>query len=143
MFRRTFAMILSGILLLTAMGLQRVGAQSANHAANDSQAIEKIRTKVQKFGVGGSPRVEIKLYDQSQLKGYITEVGQEAFTVVDSKGSSRTVSYADTATVKKASSGLSVKSWIIIGAVVTGAAITWVIVKPMLCDGGAQTRGPC
>lgn len=29
------------------------------------------------------------------------------------------------------------------GAVVAGAAITWVIVKPVLCDGGAQTRGPC
>lgn len=144
MFRRTFAMILSGILLLTAIGVQQVAAQSANDVRSASQAIEKIRTKVKKIGVGGNARVEVKLRDQSQLKGYISDVGQDGFTVVDSKtGSSRTVSYADAATVKKGGSGLSAKSWFTIAAVVAGAAITWVIVKPMLCDGGAQTRGPC
>ena len=144
MLRRTFAMILSGILLLAAIAVQQVGAQSANDVRSDSQAIEKIRTKVQKIGVGGNARVEIKLRDHSQLKGYIGDVGQDGFTVVDSKtGSSRTVLYADTATVKKAGSGLSVKSWLTIAAVVAGAAITWVIIKPVLCDGGAQTRGPC
>jgi hypothetical protein len=137
-------MILSGILLLTAIGVQQVGAQSANDVRSDRQAVEKIRTKVQKIGVGGNARVEIKLRDQSQLKGYISDVGQDGFTVIDSKtGSSRTVPYADTATVKKASTGLSAKSWLTIAAVVAGAAITWIIVKPALCDGGAQTRGPC
>jgi hypothetical protein len=140
MFKRTFTVILSGVLLLTAFGFQSVGAQSAG----DSQAVEKIRTKVQKIGVGGNARVEVKLRDNTQLKGFISDSGQDSFTVVDSKtGSTRTVSYADTSAVKKAGSGLSTKSWIVLGAAVVGAAITWVIVKPALCDGGAQTRGPC
>jgi hypothetical protein len=32
---------------------------------------------------------------------------------------------------------------VILGSVVGGALVTWAIVKPALCDGGAQTRGPC
>jgi hypothetical protein len=144
MYKRNLAMILSGILFLTAFGFQPAGAQGASEAKRDTGAVEKMRTKVQKIGVGGNARVEIKLRDNGQLKGYINDAGQDSFTVVDSKtGSTRTVSYADTSAVKKAGSGLSAKSLIIIGAAVVGAAITWIIIKPVLCDGGAQTRGPC
>jgi hypothetical protein len=127
------------MLLVTALGFQHVGAQATN-----DQATEKIRTKVQKMGVGANARVEVRLRDNTQLKGYITDANQDSFTVVDSRtGSSNTVSYADTSTVKKAGSGISAKTWIILGAAAVGAAVTWVIVKPALCDGGAQTRGPC
>ena len=126
MFRRTFATVLAGIILVTA------------------QASEKMRARVQKIGVGSNARVEVKLRDNSQLKGYISAAEQDSFTVIDSKtGSTRTVSYADAAAVKKASSGISGKTWIILGATVVGAIVTWIIIKPVLCDGGAQTRGPC
>jgi hypothetical protein len=140
MFRRAFAMMLSGILLLTAFGFQHVRAQSGN----DQQAAEKIRTKVQKIGVGGNARVEVRLRDNTQLKGFISATEQDSFSVTDNKtGATKTVSYADASAVKKAGGGLSAKSWIILGAAVVGAVVTWVIVKPALCDGGAQTRGPC
>ncbi len=140
MFRRTFAMMLSGLLLLTAFGFQPAGAQSLG----DQQATEKIRSKVQRMGVGVNARVEVKLHDKTRLKGYISDADQDSFTVVESKtGSSKTVSYADTSSAKRAGSGVSAKTWIILGAVAVGAAVTWVIVKPALCDGGAQDRGPC
>jgi small nuclear ribonucleoprotein (snRNP)-like protein len=133
-------MMLSGIILVTALGFQHVLAQSAN----DRQAAEKIKTKVQQIGVGGNARVEVKLRDNTQLRGYINNADQDSFTVFDRKtGSSKTVTYADTSSVKKAGSGISGKTWIILGAAVVAAAVTWVIVKPALCDGGAQTRGPC
>jgi hypothetical protein len=141
MFRRTFAMMLSAMVLLTALGFQRVGAQ----VTDIDQASEKIRTKIQKIGVGGNARVEVKLRDNSQLKGHISDAGLDSYTLIDSKtGSSKTISYADTSTVKKAGGGgVSGKTWLILGAAVVGAIVTWVIVKPALCDGGAQTRGPC
>ena len=139
MLRRTIAMVLSGILLVTAFGIQHVLAQT-----NDTQATEKIRTKVQKIGIGPNARVEVKLRDSTPLKGYISTADQDSFTVLDNKtGTSKTVSYADTSSVKKAGSGWSSKNWLILGAAVVGAAVTWAIVKPALCDGGAQTRGPC
>ena len=140
MFRRTFATMLSGLLLLTAFGFQPAGAQSLS----DQQATEKIRSKVQKMGVGVNARVEVKLKDNSQFRGYISDASQDSFTVVErTTGSSKTVSYADTSSVKKAGSRLSAKTWIILGAAAVGAVVTWVAIKPVLCDGGAQTRGPC
>ena len=140
MFRRTFAILLSGLLLLTAFGFQGAGAKSLD----DQQATEKIRTKVLKIGVGVNARVAVKLRDNTQLNGYISDAGQDSFTVVErGTGFNKTVSYADTQSVKKAGSGVSVKTLIILGAVAAGAAVTWVVVKPALCDGGAQTRGPC
>jgi len=140
MFRRTFAILLSSLLLLTAFGFQGAGAKSLG----DQQATEKIRTKVLKIGVGVNARVAVKLRDNTQLNGYISDAGQDSFTVVErGTGFNKTVSYADTQSVKKAGSGVSAKTLIILGAVAAGAAVTWVVVKPMLCDGGAQTRGPC
>lgn len=133
-------MMLAAMVLLTAFGFQNVRANSAEA----QQATEKIRAKVQKIGVGSNARVEVKLRDGSQLKGYIRDSDQSTFTVVDrDTGASDTVAYSDTSSVKKAGGGISTKTWIILGAAAVGAAVTWVIVKPALCDGGAQTRGPC
>jgi hypothetical protein len=140
MFRRMFAMMLSGLILFTVFGFQLTGAQTLR----DQQATEKIRTKVQKIGLGTNARVEVKLRDNTQMKGYIRDADQDSFTVVDSKtGSSQTISYADTATVNKRGGGLSTKTWIILGAAAVGAVVTWVIVKPAFCDGGNVTRFPC
>jgi hypothetical protein len=140
MLKRTFAIMLSGILLVAAFGFQNVVARSTD----DTQAAEKIRTKVQKIGVGPNARVEVKLRDNTQYKGYISDADQDTFTVIDQKsGARQTASYTDTSSVKKAGSGISAKTWIILGAAAVGALVTWVIVKPALCDGGAQTRGPC
>ncbi len=59
-------------------------------------------------------------------------------------GSSQTVTYSEAMQVKKASSGPSSRTWIIAGAAAAAAVIVGVIVlKPVLCDGGAQSRGPC
>ena len=140
MFRRTFTIMLSGLLLLSAFGFQGAGAQSLV----DQQATEKIRTKVLKMGVGVNARVQVKLIDNTQLNGYISAADQDSFTVVErGTGSSKTVSYAVTQSVKKAGSGVSARTFLILGAVAAGAAVTWMVVKPALCDGGAQTRGPC
>ena len=140
MFRRIFTIVLSGLLLLSAFGFQGAGAQSLV----DQQATEKIKTKVLKMGVGVNARVAVKLRDNNQLNGYISAADQDSFTVVQrGTGSSKTVSYADTQSVKKAGSGVSAKTLLILGAVAAGAAVTLMVVKPALCDGGAQTRGPC
>ncbi|MEP6570055.1 MAG: hypothetical protein ABJC10_09795 [Acidobacteriota bacterium] len=140
MFRRTFAIMLSGLLLLTAFGYQGAGAQSLS----DQQATEKVKNKVQQIGVGVNARVEVKLKDHTQFRGYISDASQDSFTIVErTTGSTKTVSYADTSSVKKSGSGVSTKTWIILGATAVGAIVTWAIVKPAFCDGGNITRFPC
>jgi len=140
MLRRTFAIVLSGIILAAAFGLQHAGAQTSN----DFQATEKVRAKIQKIGVGPNARVEVRLRDKTQLKGYISAAEQDSFSITDHKtGTTKTMAYSDASSVKKPGGGLSTKSWIILGAAVVGAAVTWSVVKPAFCDGGAQTRFPC
>ena len=137
MFKRTFALLIAVIILATSFAFQSVQAQGQN--TNDAT---KARIKVDSLGTNA--RVDVKLLDGTKLKGYLGAKDQDGFTVTDSKtGANSVVRYAEVADVKKAGGGVSTKTWIIIGSGIAAAAVTWVIVKPVLCDGGAQTRGPC
>jgi len=135
LFRRTIAIILAGILLSTAFAFQCARAQSSN----DDQLAVKARATVQRLGVGHNSRVEVKLRDNSKLKGYIGAADENSFTVTDSHtGASRTVAYTDVAQVKKQGGGLSPLTWGIIGGAAVAAIIVGVtVIKPVVCDGGA------
>ena len=139
MLRRTFAIMLAGLLLGSTLAFQSVNAQSAI----DSASAEKARSTVYQLGQGRDAKVEVKLRDNSKVKGYITATDQDSFVVTDPKtGSSQTVAYADALQVKKPS-GVS-RGWIIGGAAAAAAVVVgWIVLKPALCDGGAQSRGPC
>ncbi len=144
MLKRMIAIMLMGMLVTMATGLRPVNAQSFHDEGTDDPRAAKGRLDVAKLGVGETARIEVKLRDNSRVKGYIGEANEDSFTVVDSKnGSEQRIAYADVQKVNKAGGGFSTRSWIILGAAVAGAVATWIIVKPALCDGGAQTRGPC
>ena len=133
MFRRAFAIMLSGILIFTTFGFQSIQAQTVT----DTEA-EKARVKVRKIGVGQNARVEVKLRDNTKLKGYISQASDDSFTVTDSKmGTTQTVAYSDVTQVKKPG-GLSGRTLGIIGAVAVAAVVIGVtVIKPVACDGGA------
>ncbi len=135
MLKRTFALMLSGTLLFITFGLQSARAQTGA----DAQRAEKARIKVQRIGLGRDARFEVKLVDDTKLKGYVSAANQDSFTVADSKtGASRTVTYADVQEVKKPRSGLSPLTWAIIGGAAVAAIIVAVtVIKPVVCDGGA------
>ncbi len=132
MFRRALAVIISGILVSSAIGYRPAHAQTQG-------AAEETRAAVQKLGVGTKKRVEVRMQDGTKLRGSISAAGEDTFTVTDSKtGQPQTVSYTDVARVKKSGGGLSARTWIIIGAAAVTAVIVGVtVVEPVLCDGGA------
>jgi hypothetical protein len=134
MFKRTLAVMISAILLLTTFGIQAVRAQTGK----DTEA-EKTRAKVQKLGTGREARVEVKLWDNSKVKGYISAAGEDSFTVADSKtGAPQTLAYTEVTEVKKPGGGLSTRTLVIIGAAAVAAIIVGVtVIKPVVCDGGA------
>lgn len=134
MFRRTLAVMLSALILSTALGVQAGKAQ----AGKDSE-VERARARVQKIGVGREARVEVKLRDKSKVKGYVSAAGEDSFTVADSQtGASQTIAYADVTEVKKQGNGLSTRTLVIIGAAAVAAIIVGVtVIKPVVCDGGA------
>ena len=140
MLKRTIAIMLAGILLSVAFGFQPVHAQTGK----DDQLAAKARADISKSGTGKDARVEVRMRDDSRLKGYISEAGQDTFTITDAKtGASRTVAYADVSQVRKQGGGLSTRTWIILGAVAAAVVVVGIAVKPAVCDGGAQSRFPC
>ena len=140
MLRRTFVIVLSGLFLTSTWCFQSVIAQSRS----DSASADQIRTSVQRIGQGRDAKVEAKLRDGRKVTGYISAAGEDSFVVTNPKtGSSETVAYVDALHVKKPSGGVS-RGWIIGGAAAAAAVVVGAIVlKPVLCDGGAQSRGPC
>jgi hypothetical protein len=132
--KRIFITFLSGLLLITACGFQPIRAQSPQNA----EQTEAIRAQVNKLGTGKKSRVQVKLRDQTRLKGYIADLSTDSFTVIDSKGTSRTLAYTDVAEIKKQRGGISPLTWgIIAGAGVATAIVFATVIKPVICDGGA------
>ncbi|HKE59774.1 MAG TPA: hypothetical protein VKB46_23850 [Pyrinomonadaceae bacterium] len=130
-------------LLLVVLNLY-LPTPTRAQSATEVSAAQKARTTATHLGVNPDKRVEVKLRDKTKLKGYITAVAQDSFTLTDAQsGVSKTVAYADVSEIKKASKGWSTKAWLILAGVGVGAIVTFIAVKPALCDGGAQTRGIC
>ena len=112
--------------------------------AQSNPEIERVRGKVQVLSTSRDTQVEVKFRDKTKIKGYITSVEPVSFTLRDPKsGTSQSISYSEVDSVSKADEGVSTKTWLIIGGIAAGAVTTWLIVKPAVCDGGAQTRGAC
>jgi hypothetical protein len=127
-------------LIITAVSL----ALPQHAIAQSNTEIEKVRAKVQILSTSNDSQVEVKFRDKTKVKGYITAVEPVSFTLKNPKdGKSQSIRYAEVDSVSKASGGVSTKTWLIIGGVAAGAVTTFLIVKPAICDGGAQTRGIC
>lgn len=136
--KKQLAIALSAILTAVSFGLP------ATATAQSTTQIEKIRAKVQVLAASKDSQVQVKFRDQTKLKGYIDSVDPISFTLKDPKnGTSQTIAYSEVESVTKAGSGISTKTWLIVGGLAAGAVTTWLIVKPAVCDGGAQTRGIC
>ena len=169
MIRKHFTAALSSIVLLSTLCFTpttRAQAQSGTASRTDpvlllnnsgyrflptdelvpeAPATEKSRAAVQKMGLGREARVEVKLRDQTKVKGYVSAAEEDFFTVTDAKtGRSQMIRYAEVASVKKPGHGFSTATWLIIGAAATAALVIGItVVKPVVCDGGAQSRGLC
>lgn len=138
MTKKYFAITLSVIITALSFGLP------ATARAQSSVEVEKIRAKVQTLSASRDSQVQVKFRDDTKVKGYIVSVEPVSFTLRDPKdGTTQSIAYSEVDSVSKASSGVSTKTWLILGGVAAGAVTTWLIVKPAVCDGGAQTRGVC
>ena len=137
MFKRHLAVALSVIITVLSFSPAIATAQS-------TAEIEKIRARVRTLSTSKDSQVEVKFRDRTKIKGYIDRVEPLSFTLRNAKdGTSQSITYSEVESVSKAGGGVSTKTWLILGGVAAGAVTTWLIVKPAVCDGGAQTRGIC
>ena len=90
----------------------------------EAKFAQKIKSEIAKLGTGSNARVEVKLRDKTRLKGYISEVSNESFAVVDDKtGTATTVTYPQVKQVKGNNLSTGAKIAITIGIILAAAVI--------------------
>jgi hypothetical protein len=110
--------LLLAILLVsnsTAFAGQAAPTSGSTQAqTQETPQAEKVKTKVQKRGIGEKSRLTAKLVNRSEVKGYISKIEETSFTVTDKKtGQTTTVPYADVQKIR--GPGLSKGDKILIG----------------------------
>lgn len=129
LLRRIFTVMLGAVLLSGAFGLRAVQANTTEEART-----AKMRATILKRDTRN--RVEIKLMNDTKVKGYISNVGDESFTVTDRKtGAASTVAFADVKKVSSPSLMSAQTKWIITASAVAAGAIALYISRGVFCDG--------
>jgi preprotein translocase subunit SecF len=127
MFKRILSVALVAALLSVVGPAPARAAASKSKAEKEAVFVARLKEGVAKLGTGTAARVEVKLKDKTKLKGYVSEVGDEAFTVVDAKtGTSTRVAYPQVQKVKGHNLSTGAKVAIGLGAVVA-VLVIWLI----------------
>jgi small nuclear ribonucleoprotein (snRNP)-like protein len=76
----TIALCVLVVNLASAAQLSLIGKPE-----NDTRFVQKVKTSIAKLGTGPAARVSVKLRNGTKLKGYISEISDDQFVVMDSK----------------------------------------------------------
>lgn len=83
----------------------------------------KVKANIAKLGTGTEARVQVKLKDGKKLKGYVSQINEESFTIIEDKtGVVTEVPYPNAKQVK--GHNLSTEWKIAIGVVIAIVALT-------------------
>jgi hypothetical protein len=122
MFRKPIVHLLVSALVLSLLLAPSVTAQT--NKLTESERVAQLKTKLAKLGTGKKARVEIKLSDNTNRTGYLSQVNENSFVLTDAKtGQNAEFAYNNIAAVKKP--GVPGWAWgvIIVGGVVGGLFI--------------------
>ncbi len=118
MFKKYFA------LFLTLMVINLFLSTSAFANPKETKFAEKVKTNIAKLGTGKEARVEIKLKDKTKLKGYVSEIKDNSFVVVDEKtGAATEVSYSNAKQVKGNNLSKNVKLTLVLVGILVVAVV--------------------
>jgi hypothetical protein len=124
MFKKMLSLMVIGVLFQLA-SIMPVSANTLGEN-KDARRAEKVKAGIAKLGVGEAARVKVQLQDGTKLNGYVSEVGNESFIVVDTKtGAAVTVAYPQVKQVK--GNNLSSGARIAIGVAIIAAILTIVV----------------
>ena len=82
MFKKLVSLVITVLLTGT---ITSVSASARLQAEREPAQAEKVKAKVTKIGTGKRATVSVTLRDNTKLKGYIGQIAQEHFTLVDPK----------------------------------------------------------
>jgi len=118
-------MFMKVILLLslaaTFVAASPVAALAQTTDPKREKRSREVKEKIQKLGTGQSAVVKIKLYNNTEHKGYVAGAGGEDFELVDTARNSHTIKYSDVRSIggKNMSTGKKIAIGVGIGAGIT------------------------
>ncbi len=111
--------LLSGTSLALANGSKE--SKAAKREAKLLKHSLKVKKAVLKLGTGKDAVVKLKLRDKTKIKGYITEINETNFMVVDEAGNTHLVDYRNTKQIR--GNNLHAGVWVAIGVGIAIIAI--------------------
>ena len=118
MLKKYSTLMLIGLIINLAFS-SFVLAQDA-----ETKAAEKNKVRVAKLGIGGR-LIEVKLKDDTKIKGYITEIKEDSFVLVGKKNAvSTNISYNQVKKIQK----IVPTTLVVAGIVAIGLVAVFVVV---------------
>lgn len=98
MFKKYLTLILTVLVINLALS-SVVFAETKTE--KEAKFAQKVKAEITKLGTGTEAKIQVKLKDGTKLKGYISNISEESFSVTDKKtGVSTEVPYPNAKQVK-------------------------------------------
>ncbi len=111
-------------ILLVAMLAGTIPHSAAGQNRED-QSVQRVKEGVAKIGTGEKSRVKVELKVGTRIEGYINQIDDQSFSVVDRKtGQSTSIAYTDVAKLKGKGMSTAVKI-VIVASVGLAAILIW------------------
>jgi hypothetical protein len=111
------------LLLVAVLVFNSVAVTQATQTQGAFQAA-RVKTEVQKRGIGEKSRVKVMLRNNAGVKGYISKIEDASFDVTDKKtGRATTIPYGDVEKIQGSGLSKGAKIGIIVGAAVVTVAV--------------------
>ncbi len=123
MFRKILSVALAGLLIQLAYAYP---AFAATNSKKEIERAEKVRAGIARLGTGTDARVKIKLKDKTKFEGYISEAGEDQFSITDTKtGNTTAIGYSEVKQIK--GNNLSTGAKIAIGIGIGAGAVLLIV----------------
>jgi hypothetical protein len=125
MLRTLLSFMLVGLLML-GLNTAPVMALQGN---DNAKAVDKLRLKVAKLGVGEKARVTVRMKDGTKIKGFITQAGTNDFSMRDrNTGDPRVILYSDVARIEDNSGHSTLRNVLIGVGIGVAGVITFIAI---------------
>jgi hypothetical protein len=94
MLKKLLSLLIAVLLLNAMIFVQSASADTKQE--KQARLADKVKIGISKLGVGKEALVEVKLRDKTRLAGYLCEVNEDHFIVMNTKiGNSTSIAYTD------------------------------------------------
>lgn len=111
---KSFTSVFLAFSFLAAAFVMPVSAQTDQMKRVDER-IQKFRDLAKSVGTGEAARVKVGLFSGTSYTGFIREMNQDDFVLVDKKGLATTIKFSDVKDMRKRNKGSSLGAGLAIG----------------------------